>query len=395
MTTSQHPRRGFTAIEMIIAIALGSLVVTVAVAGFRVASQTVTLANRLSLQNSILRSAVVAANEDMDTWESFDSPTDTSKQPLRGLTYPFTPMNFTAADKVLDFNPAQGRLWWSGLLWSANRLNDGTNYQRRFGDYSLFGRQGMDTITDRITGGIFPTNCYTKLADLIGTSTKEKTDISNSLRAVPAERSWRHNILPYISDNLGYYAAFDYLPANFVYGYYDDNLPATGGAVGDIPIEFGAPGVGPGRFRPNWHGGNKPLSKVEAGHDNGFILTNQKSGTNGLGFLHPASHRASYNNSNPSYLSSLYPDSWNGFPSVDFTSSLPTNWPRTWIKSKVTYHWMDFRRQTTISTLDPFTGQSTSMTLHGMTTTLRGARRQRDLDDEPVDPNYPDDPKNP
>jgi prepilin-type N-terminal cleavage/methylation domain-containing protein len=354
---TRHHRGGFTLIEMMIAVTLGALIVSVAAAGFRVASQTVTLANRLSLQNAVLRTAVVAANEEMDFWESFDSRTDTTKQPLRGATYPFAQVDFRTPDTLLDFNPASPRLWWSGHLWSANRASDGTNYQRRLGDYSLFGRQGM---TD-IDYGPAVTTLYPTLA---------------------SERSWRHNILPYLTNNLGYYAAFDYLPANFVFGCYD--------STGDMPAEFGVPGVGPGRLRPNWHSGNKPLQKCEAGHDNGYIITNT-TGVSGYPNTHPVCHRASYNDNGSAtgFTDTLYPDRWNAFPQVSFARSLPAMWPSVWMQVKATYSWMDFRHQVLISQTDPYTGVSTSMTLYGMTTTLRGARRQRGLDLEPADPNYP------
>lgn len=407
----QHARRGFTLLEMSIALALGTLIVVVAFSGFRVASQTVTMANRLSLQNAMLRSAVMAANEEMDTWESFDSRSDTSKQVLRGATFPFAQMDFKAADTVLDFNPGQARLWWNGVLWSANRLDDDTNYQRRFGDYSIFGRKGMDTIKDK--DGKSQKDRYEDLAKLItGPTATEETAIKNSLLAVPGERAWRHRILPYLSDNLGYYAAFDYLPANFVYGYYNDRIapgspaipgvPATAttpaipavpavpaSTIGDIPIEFGTPGVGPGRFRPNWHGGNKPLQKVEAGHDNGYILTNV-SPTSDYPHTHTVSHRASYNDSSTAgFTDTKYPDRFDAFPKVDFTTVLPTMWPTVKMQVKATYSWMDFRHQVRIEQTDPYTGATTAMVLHGMTTTLRGARRQRGLDLEPTDANYP------
>lgn len=346
-------RRGFTLIEMVIAVALGSLIISVAAAGFRVASQTVTLANRMSLQNAMLRTAVVAANEELDFWDSFDSRTDPTRQVLRGATYPFAPMDFRSDNTVLDFNPAHPRLWWSGHLWSSNRASDGTNYQRRLGDYSLFGRQGMTSFEPLID---------TQYPGLI------------------AERSWRHNIVPYISNNLGYIAAFDYLPANFVYGFYDD--------TGDMPIEFGAPGVGPGRFRNNWHGRNSPMQKCEAGHDNGYILTNT-TGVSGYPNTHPNSHRASYNDRGGTWTDTLYPDRFNAFPLVSFTNALPSLWPTTRMQVKMCYQWMDFRHQVRIEQTDPYSGTTTAMVLHGMTTTLRGARRQRGLDTEPTDPDYP------
>ena len=74
---------------------------------------------------------------------------------------------------------------------------------------------------------------------------------------------------------------------------------------------------------------------------------------------------------------------------MDFAALMPPQWPSVKMQVKVTYHWMDFRQQVRIDQTDPFTGQSTTMILHGLTTTLRGARRQRGLDDMPPDPRYP------
>lgn len=342
MENVRNSRGAFTLIEAMISIALGALIVTVSVAGFQVSSQTITLTNRLSLENAVLRAAVVTANREMDFWDTFDSRTDTTKQPLRGATYPFAPMSFTAPEMLLEFDQSQPRLWWNGHLWSSNRKTSGA--QQRFGDYSLFGRQGL------------------------------------SDPAVPVERTWRHNILPALTTSLGYYAALDYLPANFVFGYHAAN--------GEVPDEFGTPGVGAGRFRSNWHGGNKPLCRVEFGHDNGCIFTN-RTGVPGRPNAHPASHRAIYNNSSTTHRSVDYPDSWSVFPNVSFSGSLPAHWPTVTMQTKVTFHWMDFRHQVLINQIDPLTGRRISMVLHGLTTTFRGARRQRGLDDMPPDLNYP------
>jgi prepilin-type N-terminal cleavage/methylation domain-containing protein len=44
---------GFTLIELMISVTLGSLVIYTATAGFRVASQSMTAANRLGVENAI------------------------------------------------------------------------------------------------------------------------------------------------------------------------------------------------------------------------------------------------------------------------------------------------------------------------------------------------------
>ena len=50
-----HQRSAFTLIEMMIAVALSTMIVYVAMAGFRVATQCTTQANRMSLENSLMR----------------------------------------------------------------------------------------------------------------------------------------------------------------------------------------------------------------------------------------------------------------------------------------------------------------------------------------------------
>ncbi|MBA3700078.1 MAG: hypothetical protein H0W78_14610 [Planctomycetes bacterium] len=75
----------FTLIEMMIAVALGSMVILVAMSGFRTASQTITVANRLSLENSMLRSGYFEAQMQLDFWTNLDDPTrPDTERPLKG-----------------------------------------------------------------------------------------------------------------------------------------------------------------------------------------------------------------------------------------------------------------------------------------------------------------------
>jgi type II secretory pathway pseudopilin PulG len=342
------PRHAFTLLETIIAVSLGMLIVLVATAGFRTASQTITRANQLSLQNGILRASVVAANEEMDFWDTLDNRIDATRQPLRGGGQPFQPLDFSTPTTVLDFNHVHPRMWWNGQIWSSNKNWDG---QRRFGDYSIFGKQG--TPTDGPI--IFP-------PDITPTP------------AWPADRAWRHNIVKHISDNLGYYALIDYVPANFIIAYFASD--------GQIPDEFGMPGVGPGRFRPNWHSGDKPLSKVEVGHDHGFILT-KATGVPGFPNTHPISHRSSYNSHRADFNDDQYCTKWEPFSEVDFPITLPVNWPTVKMQVRLNYRFIQFGHQVRIQHNDPMSGESTTLTLNALTTTLRGARRQRGLDQEP------------
>ena len=82
MTKCVH-RSGFTLIELMLAIALGSLLVYTAVAAFRVASQTVTIANRMCLENSLIRAGMCEAHNQLDFWTNLDDPDDVTNQRLR------------------------------------------------------------------------------------------------------------------------------------------------------------------------------------------------------------------------------------------------------------------------------------------------------------------------
>lgn len=87
----------FTLIEMMIAVALGGLIVYTAVAGFRAASQTITAANRLSVENGMLRAGYLEAQMQLDFWTNLDDPSKpNSERPLRqsdsGKGLPFAPM---------------------------------------------------------------------------------------------------------------------------------------------------------------------------------------------------------------------------------------------------------------------------------------------------------------
>jgi Tfp pilus assembly protein PilE len=75
--------RGFTLIELMLAIALGMLVIYTAYAGFRMASQCIVTANRLSLENSLMRSGYSLAHEQLDFWTNLDDPNNANQESLR------------------------------------------------------------------------------------------------------------------------------------------------------------------------------------------------------------------------------------------------------------------------------------------------------------------------
>ena len=76
-------RKGFTLIELMIAITIGTLVVYTAMVGVRVSASAVTSSNRLALENSLLRIGFIQAMNEVDFWVDSDNPDNNTKQPFR------------------------------------------------------------------------------------------------------------------------------------------------------------------------------------------------------------------------------------------------------------------------------------------------------------------------
>ncbi|HEX3135240.1 MAG TPA: prepilin-type N-terminal cleavage/methylation domain-containing protein [Planctomycetota bacterium] len=112
MTTRVHHRHGFTLIELMISIALGAVLLYTAMAAFRVAAQSVTLANRLSLENAVLRAGYQVVHRDLDFWTDVDDPETSTRQALRpgavASGMPFTPFSTSWSTATSDAETAVG-----------------------------------------------------------------------------------------------------------------------------------------------------------------------------------------------------------------------------------------------------------------------------------------------
>lgn len=77
---------GFTLLELLIAIALATLLLLVAFHAVQAATRTMANVNRLALENRMMRAGVQAAFDDADFWTFYDDPLDPARQGLRGAT---------------------------------------------------------------------------------------------------------------------------------------------------------------------------------------------------------------------------------------------------------------------------------------------------------------------
>lgn len=101
--------RGFTLIEMLIAISLGLIVAYIALAAVRMASRTVTAINRLTLENRLMRQGFLEALDEIDFWTRYDDPTDSTHQGLRRTTImPGMPAQAVFDEGVGTYSPNNG-----------------------------------------------------------------------------------------------------------------------------------------------------------------------------------------------------------------------------------------------------------------------------------------------
>jgi prepilin-type N-terminal cleavage/methylation domain-containing protein len=218
MHIPSHPRHGgFTLIEMLIAVALGALVVYTALAGFRTLSQAVTASRQLAIENALLRTGMALALEEVDFWNESDDPDDAARQQMRGTSgrsagMPFTPFRLVddplGAGPFIDSRPGMGETtlgartgwnpnplaWaaWDPRTWTRANLPEEHNTFTSWGNYGLY----------------------------------ENLDPARSAH------HWYGNQVHGTLNALGFFGAYDYLPSNSFLADHSNQLPA--GALGMI-----------------------------------------------------------------------------------------------------------------------------------------------------------------
>jgi prepilin-type N-terminal cleavage/methylation domain-containing protein len=254
-------RRGFSLIELILAIALGTIILLTVFATFRTVSTSISVANKLSRENALMRNGMLAALEEVDFWVSYDDPDgdpgaayngqglrQTVANPGPGnngyqgtgfnrLGMPFTP--FTAMSGLTDLDgtvapfdrvAASGdaaRGWNPDLHWGAadeRMWFQGNVAQRAQRSDQRFGRYGM--ITNLRSSAV--------LGDPNGICVRNEThhntpcffpgwpmpETSADYGAVTPLHTWRENQLRGLLACLGKAGLMEYTPANTLFGTY-------------------------------------------------------------------------------------------------------------------------------------------------------------------------------
>lgn len=316
----------FTLIELVIAIALGVTICLTAFAAVRMASSVVTAANRLSIHNSLLRTAVTTAIDDLDFWHSADDLTDTNRQPLRSDSYatganPFRPMRFDA-----NFDVSRSRSWWRGCPVGIPG--------KSWGDYSVFARQGHPD----------------------------------------PDKSWWTDQFLAINATLGTYGLIEYMPAHTLFGGVFD---AGGASLPEFYEENGWPdaAANPRVYVPNHMIAGSVRDLWSFTHSNLFCVTTNPdllaAGVNRASFI-------DYSYGNPGWWRPNY-HALGGmaYPLLD---SQPDAWPAVDLKIRRFIYYSRFANVATIVLRSPLSGETLKVDVCVPSTTLRGARQQRGLD---------------
>ena len=316
------PRRAaFTLIELMIALALSMVVVYTAFAALRVATQTITVCNRMSVENGLMRTGFFAVIDDLDHWTSYDDPSPSAPHPLRATGMPFAPLVYDA-----DFRVSEPKNWWRDFGYSSN--------SKRWGSHELMAR----------------------------------TDHPDATRA------WLPRQQELINQTIGHYGMVDYLPGNTIFSYF--------GANGQVPEEFvrtdqpmGA--VPDPRAYTNLHPGgtaeNTPKDIWSLTHHTAYCITTSEfyrnKGYNRFRFHQTAPAPWRYKDMQ-SQCRELH----------DFLPVRPANWPTLTTDMRRYLVWSHNMDVCQVQISSPITGESTRFSFWGIGTTLRGARMQRGLD---------------
>ena len=350
MPPPSSPARGFTLLELMIAISLGMLVIYAAMAGFRVAGQTITTANRLALENTLLRAGFQEALNEVDLWTAYDDPISTvaADEALRRPQMPFSPLPTTPV--IMASQPAQGQYmypaaetdvgWDYTYPWPANatrtwwRANPAEwhNTLGRSGDYSLF------AATSGATGG--------------------------------TTHPWLFKQMEMLHTTLGYYAFCDYLPPSMLYAYIGTD-PRQGNKI-DLLKDF----VTESSFRNGDGGTEFPQGRYRCTKNTSYLLVPLKP-VGGAGMINTGNIRDKYNTGIDASESSIKSLMDRSLSSRKQLEEKPANWPE--VKVEVA-RFLTYNRFVTLSKFgfsNAITGEHIELSFTAIGTTLRGARQQR------------------
>ncbi len=372
----RSPRVAFTMVELIIAIAVGMIIVATTVAGVRAAAQAVAVATRLSTENALMRSGIARAHDEVDFWTASDDPEKPdAERPLKraggSAGLPFQPFDNTFADSGTGEEACgwdQDERAWAAAnprSWLRGNLIEKDNTDLRFGRYAIFANTASTLAVGDFGVITMPNPVVT---------TPPGADVQYNYGPATPPRHWYYRQVSGLSQALGYYGMLEYMPANCLYVLYG-SVAASDVNTGGIPQWCIRPG---GSFNNGDGGQQTSRGKYRNTYATSYAFIDPSSpAINGdqnalsgelrrhwsLGYDNRAGDHADFNNKTavPYRLLTLKPAQW-----PDVVTSV-----QRFIKNA---------RHATISRvrwISPLTGDSAELSYAGFGTTLRGARQQR------------------
>jgi prepilin-type N-terminal cleavage/methylation domain-containing protein len=418
-------RHAFTLIELMIAVALGALIVYTAVAGFSAASTAITRANRLSLDNGLLRASYFQAQAYLDFWTDLDDPEADqpasnplrATQAVRGLSrprgLPFTPMRTVNPTFDGDWLPHDPRGWYRGnlvdgyrestLIWE-NRSGRWVNASEDpvppdsyphllFGRYALF--SGVEDTPSNLAYRINtdPNPSPTTVDHGIDRILTLRYDAPVAHAGI-RDPLWYARQLNGLIDGLGYYAFCEYLPSNLAYAWYGSANSRT--APAGIPLRLlrdgdtgGLPG---GAFfdraesdrdgrAPVAHGLFRQTFSTAHGVFNPRAMPAELADNHYRSFAADRAAASEYDREN---LNSRNQELQKLLTRTAHLETLCARLPDTWVRPFVAVGRFvkegHFVRLARVQGQHPLTGEIVELSWAGLGSTLRGARMQRRSD---------------
>ena len=353
-----NSNHGFTLIELMISVTLGSLVVYTATAGFRVAAQSVTVANRLGVENAIMRAGLQQAHDRLDFWTDCDNPENLAEQKLRnpvgGLGnggLPFTPMkdvfpyvHNTHPELVTGWNPKEkwspsdSRTWWHNSL----AQNHDTNLM--LGRYALFA------------------------------NSKPNANIP-VYGSVTVPHSWLSNQIWGMHSALGFYGYCDYFPAGTMFGcsVYGETGPDSGSMNDDGMAIFSLHGYF--SFGANAVNSTKGLWRLST--FSGYGLVNPIYSGSDVASVQREVYNVGYSTGTSAEVKNFLDKVNYSIPII--SSGGPAEWPKAEVSVGRMIKTARFISLCSVKMTSPFSGETVQLNFSSFSTSLRGARQQRAL----------------
>jgi len=425
-------KNAFTLIELMLSLVLAVVIIGTLYAGFRAAVLTVSVTERIALENRLIVAGFIAAVDEVDSWSSLDRPDHT---PLRTnppggfkvippshktssadnsyayapggtdwaeLPQPFTPFTASwptsgAADAIAAGEDASG-LALSGAFdptWLVNdprtwyRL-DGANWSEKrefLEDNSPFGNDAL----------------FSGAQSSVRVESPAGTGVQGDTRW-PIAHTWSARQTKGLSYGLGFYGLFSYLPANAFLDYYDIDNRDPGRALVNGEVRLMSLGthdkvgeedhLGKGNRQGMFHtpkgfGEAAMYSGAErAGTRSTWLFTNHigisgyppgaSAATKQYQLILQRRMSGSYGRESEAGTYSLLLTSLS-FP-TDLVAQRPSHWPQVTAEVRRTMKWQAILNICYVRIIDPINGRMTQIVFPVTGTTLRGARISRGLD---------------